>query len=111
MNQGSTSSDPLNPHAGNASALGASDCKPLTCDKAMQCIDGVRNPLASAFEMNNLRNQLAHCEPCLQAIDIEIKIKTTITPSTSELPTADFRMRITETLASVDLSKLDISDF
>jgi len=47
---------------------------------------------------------------------MEVKLKTTMAPSISELPTADFRMRITETLASIDLgsidlSKLDITDF
>lgn len=87
------------------------DCQPLQCDKAMNCINGVRNPIASRLEIHALRGQLVDCEPCLQAFDIEVKLKTTIAPSMSELPTADFRMRITETLASIDLSKLDVTDF
>ena len=87
------------------------DCQPLQCDKAMNCIEGVRNPVATRLEINHLRGQLIDCAPCLQAFDMEVRLKTTIMPSTSELPTADFRMRITETLASIDLSKLDITDF
>lgn len=89
----------------------AGGCQPLECDKAMNCIDGVRNPVATSFEMSALRGQLTDCTPCLQAFDMEVKLKTTVAPSISELPTADFRMRITQTLAAVDLSKLDITDF
>ena len=87
------------------------DCQPLQCDKAMNGIDGVRNHVATPLEMSAFRGQLTDCSPCLQAFDMEVKLKTTITPSISELPSADFRMRITDTLASIDLSKLDITDF
>ncbi len=87
------------------------DCQPLQCDKAMNCIDGVRNPVATRLEIHHLRGQLADCSPCLQAFDLELRLRTTIAPSLSELPTLDFRMRITETLASIDLAKLDITDF
>lgn len=116
MNFGSTNSDPLNTGGLNAGSLNAQpldtgSCQPLDCDKAMNCIDGVRNPVATPYEMSTLRSQLVDCAPCLQAFDMEVKLKTTIAPSASELPSADFRMRITETLASVDLSKLDITDF
>ena len=87
------------------------ECQPLQCEKAMNCIDGVRNPVVSRLEIHQFRAQLADCTPCLQALDIEVRLKTTFAPGTSELPTADFRMRITETLASIDLSKLEITDF
>ena len=87
------------------------DCQPLQCDKAMNCIDGARNPMATPLDMSGLRGQLTDCSPCLQAFDMEVRLKTTMSPAMSELPTVDFRMRITETLASVDLSKLDITDF
>ena len=86
------------------------DCQPLQCDKAMNCIDGARNPSASPIELNQLRSQLSHCAPCLQAFDMEVRLKSSMMPSASELPTADFRMRITETLEAVDLSTLDIRD-
>jgi len=87
------------------------DCQPLQCDKAMNCIDGARNPLASAVDLNQLRGQLIDCGPCLNAFDLEVKLKVTMSPSVSELPSADFRSRITQTLAAVDLSKLEITDF
>ncbi len=87
------------------------DCQPLQCDKAMNCIEGARDPMASPLELGQLRGQLIDCAPCLGAFDMEVRLKTTMSPSMSELPTMDFRMRITETLASVDLSKLDITDF
>ena len=87
------------------------DCQPLQCEKAMNCIDGVRDPVATPLEMGQLRNQLADCAPCLGAFDMEVRLKTTMTPAMSELPTLDFRMRMTETLASIDLSQLDITDF
>lgn len=87
------------------------DCQPLQCDKAMNCIDGVRDPVATQLEIHELRSQLSDCAPCLQAFDMELRLKTTMMPTMSELPTLDFRMRITETLASVDLADLDITDF
>ena len=87
------------------------DCKPLQCDKAMNCIEGVRNPSASPLEVRDYRAKLADCPPCLSALDIELRLRTTMIPQQSELPSFDFRMRITQTLASVDLSKLDITDF
>ena len=87
------------------------DCQPLQCDKAMNCIEGARDPIASPLELGQLRGQLIDCAPCLHAFDLEVRLRTTMSPTTSELPTVDFRMRITETLASVDLSKLDITDF
>lgn len=87
------------------------DCQPLQCDKAMNCIDGVRDPVATRLEIHQLRGQISDCGPCLQAFDMELRLKTSMTPTHSELPTVDFRMRITETLASIDLSDLDITDF
>ena len=87
------------------------ECKPLQCEKAMACIDGVRDPMITPAQMSGLRAELRDCVPCLAAFDLEVKLRATMVPTTSELPTVDFRMRITETLASVDLSKLDITDF
>lgn len=95
----------------NLGDMNLGDCQPLQCDKAMNCIDGARNPMATPLEMNGLRGQLTDCSPCLQAFDMEVRLRTTMSPSISDLPTPDFRMRITQTLASVDLSKLDITDF
>lgn len=87
------------------------ECKPLQCETAMACIAGVRDPLTTPARMGELRAELRDCAPCLAAFDLEVKLRATMIPSMSELPTVDFRMRITETLASVDLSQLDISDF
>ena len=87
------------------------DCQPLQCDKAMNCIEGARNPVATPLEMSGLRGQLIDCAPCLGAFDLEVKLRATMAPEISELPSPDFRMRITQTLASVDLSKLEITDF
>ena len=100
------------PGASSASAFGgkADDCQPLNCAKAMDCIDGARNPSTTSLQMGQLRGQLEDCAPCLQAFDMETKLRATISPNLSELPSADFRMRITETLAAVDLSQLDVGD-
>lgn len=111
MNPGDMNPSAITPGAMNPSAITPSDCQPLQCDKAMNCIDGARNPLSTPLEMGSLRGQLTDCSPCLQAFDMEVRLRTTMSPSMSALPTDDFRMRITETLASVDLSQLDISDF
>lgn len=104
-------SSDANMNFGAAAGADAGSCQPLQCDKAMGCIDGARNPSTTQLEMGQLRGQLQDCTPCLQAFDMELKLRTTMSPSMSELPSPDFRMRITETLASVDLSQLDITDF
>lgn len=91
--------------------MNSGECQPLQCKKAMNCIEGVRNPVATPFEMSQFRGQLIDCPPCLNAFDLEVKLKTSMSPSMSELPSADFCMRITETLAAIDLSKLEITDF
>lgn len=87
------------------------DCQALECTTAMSCIEGVRNPSTTPIEMSALRGQLNQCTPCLGAFDMEVKLRATMVPMASELPSPDFRMRITETLASVDLSTLEITDF
>ena len=60
----------------NFGTMNTGDCQPLQCDKAMNCIEGVRNPVATPLEMGNLRSQLIDCPPCLQAFDMEVKLKT-----------------------------------
>jgi len=87
------------------------DCQPLQCETAMNAIQGARNPIATPLEMSGYRGQLIECAPCLQAFDMEVKLRMTMSPAVSDLPTPDFRNRITETLAAVDLSQLDITDF
>ena len=89
----------------------AGECQPLNCTKAMACIDGARDPSNSPLQLNQLRGELLECTPCLHAFDMEVRLRVTMSPNMSELPTADFRARITQTLAAVDLSQLDITDF
>lgn len=96
--------------ASSANALGG-HCQPLECDKAMGCIDGARNPSTTSLQLGEFRGQLQDCAPCLQAFDLEVKLRSTMAPTMSDLPSPDLAMRITQTLASVDLSQLDISDF
>lgn len=103
-------SSDANMNFGTALGADASSCQPLQCDKAMGCIDGARNPSTTQLEMGQLRGQLQECTPCLQAFDMELKLRATLSPMLSELPSPDLRMRITETLASVDLSQLDVTD-
>lgn len=87
------------------------DCQPLNCETAMNCIEGARDPASTVVQLGEYRSQLSSCAPCLRAFDMEIKLRTVMSPSMSELPSVDFRAKITQTLASVDLSQLDITDF
>ena len=89
----------------------AGECQPLNCNKAMACIEGARDPSNTPLQLTQLRGELLECAPCLHAFDMEVRLRVTMSPSMSELPTADFRARITQTLAAVDLSQLDITDF
>lgn len=94
-------------HIGGASA---GDCQPLGCETAMNCIEGARNPSTTPLQMGQLRGQLSDCSPCMQAFDLEVRLRTTMAPSISELPSTDFQMRITQTLASIDLSQVNVTD-
>jgi hypothetical protein len=87
------------------------DCQPLNCETAMACIEGARDPSVSPLDIGQLRGRIANCSPCLAAFDLEVRLRMTMTPAASDLPTIDFRIRITETLASIDLSRLEITDF
>ena len=88
----------------------AGECQPLNCAKAMACIERARNPSITPLEMGHLRGELLECAPCLHAFDMEVKLRVTMTPSISELPSPDLRARITQTLAAIDLSQLDVRD-
>ena len=88
----------------------AGECQPLNCAKAMGCIEGARDPAITPLEMSRLRGELIDCGPCLHAFDLEVKLRVTMAPTISELPTVQFCARITETLAAIDLSQLDVTD-
>ena len=97
-----------NPLAGPA---GAGQCQPLQCETAMSCIEGARNPSTSPLDLAGFRNQLSHCGPCTQAFNMEVRLRSTMTPTMSELPPPDLALRINQTLASVNLDDLEITDF
>ena len=88
----------------NLGDMNSGECQPLQCKKAMNCIEGVRDPSSTPLEMGELRSTLTDCVPCLNAFDLEVRLRATMSPAISELPSIDFRVRITQTLAAVDQS-------
>lgn len=83
---------------------------PGICHDALRYIESARNPCLGAAEIAALRSELT-CPNCLRAFDLEVRLRNSMIPDTSVLPEPQLATRITESLARVDLSKLDITDF
>lgn len=83
---------------------------PGICHDAMRYIQSVRNPSLDEHQIELLRSELT-CPNCLKAFDLEVRLRNSMIPKASVLPEPALAMRITESLARVDLSKLEITDF
>lgn len=84
---------------------------PEPCEMAVARIGEARDPIVTLGRLNQMRVELGNCGPCLQALNMEIKLKTTLAMSCSDSPPPGLSTRISAALERVDLSKLDITDF
>ena len=71
-----------------------------------KALDGRLTPA----EVETFRSQFDHCQPCLVAYDVELKLHGTLSEQCHEAAPPDLRGRIGDALACVDLSQLDVTD-
>jgi len=84
---------------------------PEPCDMAVARISEARDPIVTLGRLNQMRVELGNCGPCLQALDMEIKLKATLAMRCADTPPPGLSNRISAALDRVDLSKLEITDF
>lgn len=83
------------------------------CQRALDLLEQARNPAVTFVSMSQMRNELlaGHGPACVAAFDSEMKFRTTIaTRVGGDTPSPDLATRITQNLARVDLSQLDVGD-
>lgn len=86
------------------------DHVPGICRGALEYIRCVRDPLCDHSRVELMRSELS-CPGCLRAFEIELRLRETMIPTESAVVSPHLADRITDSLASIDLSKLDITDF
>ena len=83
------------------------------CSQALNLINEARDPAVTFVRLSQIRVELQsmNCMACVGALDTEVKFRSMLTTSLSaDAPPPQLATRITETLAKVDLSKLDVND-
>lgn len=83
------------------------------CQQALSLINEARDPQVTFVRLSQVRVELQsmNCAACVGALDTEIKFRSLLATSChSDAPPPELATRITETLAKIDLSTLDVSD-
>ena len=94
-------------------APGGSGGPTSPCEQAQLLITEALEPQVTFVRLSQIRVELQsmNCAACVGALDTEVKFRSMLATScTSDAPPAGLAMRITETLAKVDLSQLDVND-
>lgn len=86
------------------------DCQPLQCDAAVLRLTEARDPAVSFGRLNQIRAELRHCAPCLQAFEVEVKFRATVATRCVDYAPEGLQVRITETLSRIDLSQVNVTD-
>ena len=88
------------------------DCPgvPQECAGALsrfeQALDGPVTPAEAA----RIRRLFDHCQPCLVAYDVQLKVHGTLSEQCREAAPPDLMGRIGAALESIDLTQLDVTD-
>lgn len=83
---------------------------PEQCEHSAALISQVLEGIPSPATVEAARLELAHCYPCMQRIDFQVRFKVAMAQrATDEAPPA-LQLRITQALGRVDLSEVDIAD-
>jgi len=80
------------------------------CGYGLDAIAEARNPSMTFVQMTQIRARL-NCPGCVQAFDLELKVKSTIATAMVDQPPVELQTRISAAIESMDLSQLDITDF
>lgn len=83
------------------------------CARAQALFAEAADPALSFVRMSQIRTEFAsmNCASCAGAFETEVKFRTLLTSSlATDQPSPDLAIRISDTLASIDLSQLDPRD-
>ena len=82
-----------------------SDCRHASLLLLAAC-EGIPHPARTAA----LRRELAGCPPCLNAFDLQMNVQSLVALHCREQAPESLRIRISETLQRIDLSRIDVTD-
>lgn len=86
-------------------------CSPhQQCDYARSLIAQATEGLPSIQAVQSITEQLSHCPPCAQGLQVELRFKMAMAQSCRQQAPPSLQLRISESLKRVDLSQIDVTD-
>ena len=88
------------------------DCPgvPHECAHAKAVIQSALDGMATIDHVARHRGELAHCPPCVSALEFELRFRMTMAQRCREEAPPELQVKITEALSAIDLSQLDVTD-
>ncbi len=83
---------------------------PDKCEHSAAVISQVLEGIPSPSAVDSARQELAHCLPCVQKIDFQVRFKVAMAQRATDEAPPLLQLRVTEALGRVDLSEVDIAD-
>jgi mycothiol system anti-sigma-R factor len=88
------------------------DCPgvPYDCEGALERIEKALDGQLTSAQAADLRAQFAHCQPCLGAFDLEVRLHVRLSEQCQEQAPAGLKLRIDAALLRIDLTQVEITD-
>lgn len=86
-------------------------CSPnQQCEHARALIAQATEGLPSLQTVQSITQQLSHCPPCAQGLQMELRFKVAMAQRCQQQAPQSLQLRISESLKRVDLSQIDVTD-
>ena len=72
----------------------------------LRALEGIPDPTV----VDQVRTHLEPCQPCVDALDVEIRFKIAMAQRATDKAPPALQLRITETLERVHLGEIDVTD-
>lgn len=88
------------------------DCPgiPYECEGALSRFEKALDGKVTPSELAKIRSQFDHCQPCLVAWDVQLKVHGTLSEECREAAPPSLMGRIGDALDRVDLSQVEVTD-
>ncbi len=83
---------------------------PERCEHSQALISRVLEGIPDPAGIEAARQELAHCQPCIQEIDFQVRFKLAMCQNATDTAPESLQLRITEALGRVDLGDIDVGD-
>lgn len=80
------------------------------CAEAKKCIAEALDGVKSVESLSGLRAQLAHCPPCVRALDLELHFRAAMAQRCRDQAPLGLQHRIVQAMERVDLTQIDVTD-